>query len=126
MMRDDSRDILDSLLGQWHGWARNYCPVPTCGADPMFRMAKSSRHHMSQDEVIENEIDSTQMAAVDFTVGEMPEPHRSAIYAVARNAWSGAKVWSSPRLPVCPMERGVVIADARAMVTRKLIACGVM
>ena len=125
-MLNDLGTILDALLGEWHNWARGYSPVPTCGAVPMFRNAKSSKGWDSAAEVVEDELSSKTMQAVDFHVGELQEPYRSAIYAHARNCHTGRKVWSSPRLPVCPMERGLVLAEAKNMIARRLLSAGVI
>lgn len=125
-MRDDSKAILDDLLSRWHRWAKSYSVIRVSRADPMFRNAKASRGWDSADEIIDNEINGDIMKAVDFQVTEMPEPHRSAIYENARNCATGAAVWRNPRLPVDPLERGVIVMEARNQLTRKLMAAGVI
>lgn len=133
MMRDENDYILDSLLGDWHNWQRGYelCPVPA--ADPMFRNAKSGRSWDSTQEIIETEISSSTMESMDFEIsgdkhgqGGMPEPHRSAIYAHARNLASKHAVWSSPRLPADPQERAILVLEARVMLIKRLLRAGVM
>jgi hypothetical protein len=126
MMRDDFHDRLDDLLSRWHHWAKGYIPVPTCGADPMFRNAKSSKSWDSTAEVVEDELTNSQMKSVDFHVGEMKDPHRSAIYIHARNCYTGRNVWLSPRLPQDPMERAQILGDAKAILIGKLLSAGVM
>lgn len=132
MMRDlTQRDQLDGLLREWHQWQIGYSPIPTCGADPMFRNAKSGKGWDSTDEVIDDELHGSTMEAIDCQVQELPDvpqlqPYRSAIYAIARNLHVNANVWMSPRLPKDPMERGVVIMEARNALTRRLIAAGVL
>jgi hypothetical protein len=126
-MINDSAEILNDILSRWHHHCKGYSPVPVCGADPMFRNAKSSgRHWDSTSDVIEDELNGKIMAAVDFQVSEMQDPHRSAIYVLARNLYTGRSVWLSPRLPKDAMERGEVIAAARIMLTRRLVSAGVM
>ena len=71
MMHNDSSAILDDLLSRWHSWARSYSPVPTCGADPMFRNAKSAKGWDTTDQVVEDELNDKTMKAIDFQVGEM-------------------------------------------------------
>ena len=126
MMVNDSAVILDDLLSRWHSWARGYMPVPTCGADPMFRNAKSGKGWDSTSDVIEDEINGKMMKAIDFHVSEMPDPHRSAIYVLARNLSTGRNVWLNPRLPCDPLGRAQVVGDARTMLIRRLMSAGVM
>lgn len=126
MMHNDSSAILDDLLSRWHGWSRNYIPVPTCGADPMFRNSKSPHGYQSADEVTDAAVEKNQMEAVDFQVSEMQDPHRSAIYIHARNCYTGRNVWLSPRLPADPLERARILGEAKGLLTRRLLSAGVM
>lgn len=125
-MHNDSKAILDDILSRWHHHCKHFSPVPVSGADPMFRMAKSSRHWKTEEQVRESEIDANIMKAVDFHVGEMQDPHRAAIHITARNCYTGHSVWISPRLPANQEERAVIVLEARNMLTRKLMAAGVM
>lgn len=122
----DQMHKLDELLSRWHHWAKGYMPVPTCGADPMFRNAKSSKSYDTTAEVVEDELTSTQMKALDFQVSEMKDPHRSAIYIHARNCYTGRNVWISPRLPQDPMERARILGEAKGLLIGRLLAAGVM
>ena len=126
MMRNDSKAILDDILSRWHSWARGYRPVTTRGADPMFREARSSKQWDSMDDVIDEEITAKIMKAVDFQVSEMQDPHRSAIYVLARNCYTGRSVWISPRLPANVEERAVIVLEARNLLTRRLMSAGVI
>jgi hypothetical protein len=125
-MRNDASVILDDLLSRWHSWARGYIPVPTCGADPMFRNAKSGKGWDSTSDVIEDELHGKMMEAIDFQVSEMKDPHRSAIYIHARNCSTGRNVWLNPRLPTSPEERALILMEARNLLTRRLMNVGVM
>lgn len=125
-MVNDSAHILDDLLARYHAWAKGYMPVPVCGADPMFRNAKSGRGYDSVSEVIEDELHGSTMEAVDFNIGEIQEPHRAALYVLARNCYTGRQVWISPRLPKDPLERGAIIIEARNQLTKRLMAAGVL
>lgn len=125
-MRNEQHDILDALLSEWHHWARAEPLQPSRGADPMFRNAKSSKGWDSTSEVIEDEIRDKTMKAIDFQVSEMHDPHRSAIYIHARNCCTGRNVWLSPRLPADPMERAVILMEARNQLTRRLLGAGVL
>lgn len=125
-MRNEQHEILDSLLSEWHSWARSEPLQPTRCADPMFRNAKSSKGWDSTSEVIEDELREKTMKAIDFQVSEMQDPHRSAIHIHARNCCTGHKVWLSPRLPSDPMERAVILMEAKNQLTRRLLNAGVM
>lgn len=125
-MRNEQNEILDDLLSRWHSWARSYSPIPTCGADPMFRNAKSAKGWDTTDQVVEDELNDKTMKAIDFQVGEMEDPHRSAIHIHARNCCTGRNVWLSPRLPADPMERAVILMEAKNLLTRRLLSAGVM
>lgn len=126
MMFNDSNAILDDLLSRWHSWARGYRPIAQSGADPMFRNVKSGKSWDSTADIVEDEIEAGVLRAVDFHVGEMAEPNRSAIYCHARNCCTGRSVWMSPRLPRDPMERGAILAAAKVEITRRLMQAGVM
>ncbi len=126
MMQNDSHAILDDLLSRWHHWAKGYIPVPTCGADPMFRDAKSPHSSHSAYEVTDAKVESDRMKSVDFHVSEMKDPHRSAIYIHARNCYTGRNVWLSPRLPTDPLERARILGEAKSMLIGKLLSAGVM
>lgn len=126
MVKNDSAHILEDLLARWHAWGKNYKANQQTPRDPIFRDAKSGRGWDSTDEIIEDELMGSTMEAIDFHVSEMKDPHRSAIYILARNCYTGRSVWISPRLPADPLERGTVIAEARNQLTRRLIDGGVM
>lgn len=134
MLMTEADQILDDLLSRWHHWMKG---KPLNGMDgnpdPLFKQANTRSGWDSADDVLDREIEANIMAAVDFHVsgdqrgqGGLAEPYRSAIYILARNCYTGRKVWISPRLPRDPLERGRVIAEARAKLTGKLIAAGVM
>lgn len=131
-MHNDSAAILDDLLARFHAWSKSYSPVPVCGADPMFRNAKASRGFDSVDEIIEDELSASTMRAIEFHISELPDdqasgrPYRSAIYCIARNCYTGRNVWLSPRLPRDLAARVVVVQEARNLLTRRLMAAGVM
>lgn len=127
-------DVLDDLLSRWHHWMKG---KPLNGADhvadPTFKEANTRGTWDSASEILDREQEAKIMATVDFQVsgdsrgqGGMAEPYRSAIYCLARNCYTGRKVWMSPRLPKDAQERGVVILEARNILTRRLMAAGVM
>ena len=102
--------------------------------DPTFRDAKSGgRCWDSADDIIEADLKRDTLKTVDFCVagdargqGGLVEPYRAAIYILARNQATGMSVWRSPRLPADPLERGVIVMEAKNMLMRKLMVAGVM
>lgn len=126
MMRDETDAILSDLLERWHRWMQGFQLCPQPGADPMFRNAKSGRGWDSTQDIIDGELSDSTMTAIDFEVGEMAEPGRSAIYAHARNLASKAAVWRSPRLPQDPQERAILVLEARNTLMRRLLRAGIM
>lgn len=133
-MHNDSAAILDDLLSRWHHWMKG---KPLNGVDrlddPAFRDAQNRSGWDSSSDIIDADLMAHTMRAIDFQVsgdsrgqGGMPEPYRAAIYILARNCYTGRKVWMSPRLPQDLIERGIVIMEARNILTRRLIAAGVM
>ena len=125
-MRDDSKAIFDDVLARWHCWARGYSPLALVQVDPAFRGEISRSGWDSQDDINDAEINGKIMEAVDFNVDQLEEPFRSAIYILARNCYTGRSVWSSPRLPADPLERGVIVMEARNKLMRRLISAGVL
>lgn len=134
MVMNETDSILDDILSRWHHWMKS---KPVNGVDrmddPAFRDSKSRSGWDSADDILDREMEGKVMQAVDFHVsgdlrgqGGLAEPYRAAIYCIARNCYTGRKVWMSPRLPQDPMERGVVLLEARNMLTRRLIGAGVM
>jgi hypothetical protein len=123
----DRASQLDNLLSQWHQWAdsklgvRGYASKALVCGD--YRV---SRQYDDQNGSLDADLDNSTMKTVDFQVQEMPEPYRSAIYALARNLTTGHNVFLSPRLPQSKEARDMVIAQARQMVTARLISAGVL
>ena len=126
MMQNDSKAILDDLLGRWHQWSRAFKVVSQRSADPMFRNARTSKGWDSVSDIVDEEISASLMESIDFEVSEMQDPHRSAIHEVARNCATGYQVWRSPRLPVNPAERAAIVVEARQQLTKRLMDCGVI
>ncbi len=125
-MKNDSDQILSDLLARWHAWGRSYKPNQQPPRAPIFRDAKTSRGYDTTDEIIEDELMGSTLEAIDFQVSEMQDPHRTAIYVLARNLATGKSVWQSPRLPNDPLERGRIVGEARSILTARLRECGVM
>lgn len=117
---------LDDWLARYHAWARSYKANQQTPRDPVFRDAKSGRGWDSTDDIIEDELIGSTLETIDFQISEMKDPHRSAVYVLARNLYTGRSVWISPRLPKDPLERATVVAEARNQLTRRLVHAGVL
>lgn len=116
---------LDDILSRWHHHSSGYNPMKAPGADPMFRNAKSGRG-WDTGEGVDDALNNSTMERVDFEVSEMADPHRTAIHINARNCATGRNVWSSLRLPVDPLACAAMVCDARALLTVRLAAAGVL
>ena len=92
----------------------------------MFSNAKTPNHWQTADSVTDEQIDANGLRAVDFQVSEMEEPYKSAIYEYARNCYTGQSVWRSPRLPADREARIMVLAEAKAKISERLINAGVL
>ena len=133
-MTNDSTAILDDLLSRWH-FAGLHTQINGTDrlADPMFNNYRSYRGWDDDNELITNDLLASTIEKIDFAVsgdrkgqGGMQDPHRSAIYILARNCYTGRNVWLNPRLPKDPMERGEIVVQARVILTEKLRAAGVL
>jgi hypothetical protein len=135
MMRDITPDqLLHSLLADWHRWMAA-TPINSVDRldDPTFRDVKSGRCWDSSDDIIAADLKSDTMKTIEFCVtgdrkgqGGLMEPYRAAIYNLARNQAMGITCWRSPRLPADPIERGIVVLEAKNMLMRKLLTAGVI
>ncbi|HVR48525.1 MAG TPA: hypothetical protein VMS38_02215 [Pseudorhodoferax sp.] len=136
-MSDEIDTTLNEVLACWHRWALGYSPLPVSGVDPMFRGVPSNKSWDTTSDAFDSDLNHRQMEAVDCQVNELPDDdgrakggpnraYRSAIHAHARNLHTGVAVWASPRLPADPMERAVVLMEAKNMLTRRLRAAGVL
>jgi len=124
-MKNDSHQILDSLLSDWHRWAQGYSPVAGHGTSAMFTAVRSSRQWDSEDETLDASLHNTQMKAVDFHISEMSPLFRTALCINARNLATGRSVWTSARLPADVKERAIVLGEARSVLIVKLRDAGI-
>ncbi len=125
-MNDDARYVLDSVLVDWHRWAKGYSQAGGYGAQPMFSQAQSPRGWDTAQEIVESEIEGGRMAAVNFHIFELPPEQCTAIQIHARNLYTGKNVWTSQRLPSDLGERAVLVAESRNALMRRLIGAGVI
>ncbi|MES2958470.1 MAG: hypothetical protein V4792_09790 [Pseudomonadota bacterium] len=125
-MTDEQSAILDDLLSRWHHWqgaesAKGYAPQ-SAG----FGQYRASRQYDDTNGALDSDLDARRCAQVDHEAQQMHDPHRAAIYCEARNLGTGRAVWSSPRLPADQGERNQVVIEARIIMSRRLIASGVI
>ncbi len=125
-MKNEIESLLNDLLAQWHRWASGYRHCAGVGTSPMFRDARTSRGWDSVSDIVDSEIDGGTMEAVNFHVNELSPAHRTALQLQARNLYTGASVWSSPRLPQDPQARAMLLGDARSLLLKRLLAAGVI
>ena len=125
-MLDDSAAILDDLLIRWHQTAFGRVGRGHDSKSAVFGQSQTSRQYDDVSGALDDDLDAARVRAVDFHVGEMADPHRSAIYANARALVHGCAVFSSPRLPQDREQRMAVVQEARQMLTRRLVAAGVL
>jgi len=124
-MKDESNEILNDLLAQWHRWANGYQHVGGVNSSPMFRECTSnSRQWASLDEIAEE--DKSQLAYIDSVIMGFCDVYRTILQIHARNLSTGRSVWISARLPQDPASRAAILADARAALCIKLRVDGVL
>ena len=122
---NDSYEILNSMLCDWHRWARGYQHVGGINASPMFRECKNGRQWDTVSEIIDSDIEHTRMAEVDHLIMGLLDVYRTAIQIQARNLYTGRSVWDSARLPKDPAERQMILVKAREALTIQLQEAGI-
>ena len=118
---------LDALLVMWHtfasqegvGWG-----YPSRA--PASHQYRCSRQYDDTNGAIDGDVDRHIAQAVGHQVDKIADPHRTALHLNARNLKTGVSVWSSPRLPTDQIERAHVVAAARNMLARRLMAEGLL
>lgn len=119
-------ECLNDILSRWHAHCKGYGIVFIAGSDPMFRNAQSRPDWDSASDIMDARLMAQTLEALDFHVSEIKEPYKSAIHELARNLHTGYSVWRSPRLPVDPLDRGVIVVEARKQLTERLSKIGVL
>lgn len=105
---------LNELLAGWHAWCAGHalvCGFPSVNAS--CRSSRASRQYDDTNGSLDAHIDAMLAEAVDAVVDSIAEPFRSALATQARNLYTGAQVWASPRLPACAVARADLLAEAR-------------
>ena len=124
-MKDETNELLNDLLCQWHRWANCYQYVGGINSSPMFRECRSnSRQWASIDEIADE--DKSQLAYIDAVIMGMCDVYRTALQLQARNLHTGRSVWTSARLPADAAMRARVLGEARTALIVKLRIDGVV
>ncbi len=127
MMRNEADEILDDILSRWHSWAQGQ--GGTAGharRSAGMEQYRPSRQYDDTNGALDSDLEHMRCKQVDFDVRQLPQPHQTAIYVDARNLCTGVAVWGNPRLPSDPAERQVIVLEARNMLTKRLLASGVL
>lgn len=122
----DTNETLNSLLCDWHRWAKGYQHVGGINSSPMFREVKVGRQWDTVDEIISSDLVNSQMEALDHIIMGLCEVYRTSLQIHARNLYTGHAVWSSARLPSDPKERAMILGDARQALGAKLRDAGIL
>jgi len=125
-MMNDSYEILNSLMCDWHRWAMGYQHVGGINTSPMFREVKNGRQWDTIDEIIDGDIENSRMEAIDHIIMGLCDVFRTSLQIQARNLYTGRSVWSSARLPQDMGERQQILADARMALSAKLRDAGIL
>ena len=96
-MKNDSNELLNDLLADWHRWARFQIVASHGTTSAMFAGVRSSRQWDSENDVIDGTIRDQTMRAFDFHVNELDHLYRTALQIQARNLASGVHVWRSEK-----------------------------
>lgn len=107
-------DRINEWLCRWHAWSRAHVhSTGFYGVNPACRQSRASRQYDDENGSLDAHIESVEMEAVDAVMDAIPQPWRTALSVQARNLYTGASVWVSPRLPACQRERAVLLMEAR-------------
>ena len=132
-MDKTTKETLDSLLSDWHHWAKKTTLVPQAGKCAMFAQAQTPRHWDSTADIDDATIHQSTMEALDFAIlgdskghGGLNEPQRTAACFYAKNLSAKVSEWSSPRLPKDPLTLQYVINQGLAELGVRLKTAGVL
>jgi hypothetical protein len=119
-------NILDDLLSRWHAWQWDHVGRGFNRKSLVTGDYRCSRQYDDQNGALDASLDHRQMQAVEFAVRQMVNPHRAAIYVLARALHSGMAMFSSPLLPNDAVQRDLIFTSARQMLTLRLQSAGLM
>lgn len=121
---DASLDALLVLMHHASSHERVVAGYPSEAAG--MKLYRASRQYDHDNGAADGDADACLGHAVEIQVEKMHEPHRTAIRINARNLATGHHVWGSARLPLDPVERAVILLEARNHIMRKLQTEGLL
>lgn len=130
-MIDEAQKQMDAVLDRYLVLMHEYTSTYRVGRGYPSQAAgtegyRVSRQYDYDNGAIDDDADDIVGAAVTRIVENMQDPHRNYLYNEARSLKTGAKVWTSARLPICPVERSLIRMEARNMLWRKMQAAGIV
>lgn len=115
-----SQDLID-MLCLWWRCESQWMPVAGYPHEcPSTHGYRASRQHDDGNGAFETDERGRLAISIGEAVQRVPEPHRTALYFLARNRATGAQVWMSPRLPIDPDERAEMVSAALEMFGREV------
>lgn len=125
LVREDERERLDDILSRWHNWKADGGVVRGWKAGGNVTDGyQASRQYDDQNGALDDALENRRMRQVDFEIGELHWMQQAVLCAQARSLCTGAAVFHHPRVP--PERRATVLMEARAALTVRLIAAGVL
>lgn len=127
MMQSEIDTLLNDLLTRHHRWSQKYRfgkGYPS--SDSACRGARASRQYDDANGALDDDLEDTIMEAFDCALNRIEQPHLTALQFLGRNMAVGYYVWTSPRLPADPRERGVLVLEARNKLLKELSRDGVL
>ena len=125
-MKNETHEILNGMLCEWHRWAKGYQHVGGINTSPMFREVKVGRAWDTVDQIIDADIEHSRMEALDHIIMALCDVYRTALQIQAMNLYTGRSVWSSARLPTDAEARAQILADARTALILRLRDAGIL
>lgn len=125
-MKNETHEIVNAMLADWHRWAKGYQHVGGINTSPMFREVKAGRSWDTVDQIIDSDIEHSRMEALDHIIMSLRDVYRTSLQIQAMNLYTGRSVWTSARLPVDIEARAVILVEARTALIHRLRDAGIL
>lgn len=113
LTKDPSPDYLIELLCLWWRVESQFSAVEGYPNEcPSTLGYRASRQYDDQNCAFETDDRGRLARSIGYIVNAIPEPYRTALYMLARNRVTGARVWTSVRLPSDEDKRRAVVSHA--------------
>jgi hypothetical protein len=128
-MIDEAQQQLDASIDHFLALMHKYSSAYHVGRGYPARAAGTeqyiaSRQYDGDNGASDGDADHATGAAVSAIVDRITDPHRTCLRIEGRNLVTGVKVWTSARLPLCPVERSIIRLEARNRLWQQLTAQG--